>query len=172
MEMKREVEYLLSEEERRSIESSMDPPIEVFSFPPMKWDASYSKILDTAYWEKRKLLDAQHRARLGAWKPKRRFLPIFGKPEVIGIYECEVLRVSPQPLTLHTGEMLYRISSPQKFKDELYYSMFFKDSIEECRKYMEECIRFEAQRSQKKKGSSFSEEEVLAQVTAIKVYTL
>jgi hypothetical protein len=100
----------------------------------------------------------------------RKFILHFGKSS--GIFECEVIKVKPQPLNLKDNEFLYEVKSPKVFAGEKIYSMFFRDSIEECQEQAKESLLFEANRNLVKKGISFTEEDIVKKVNEVKVFRI
>lgn len=85
------------------------------------------------------------------------------------IYECEVSIVVPRPFGLHAGEDLYKFETPVKLKGEEWFSMFFQDSLEDCKSKVKEDIRCEFIRGKDKKDIIFSEKDIEAKLLEVEV---
>ena len=83
------------------------------------------------------------------------------------IYECEVFVATPRPFGLHPGEQLYIVAEPKQFVGSEWYSIFFQDSMELCKKKLEEIVRAEFERCLVKNGKQFSEQDVLDEISKV-----
>jgi len=73
------------------------------------------------------------------------------------IYECDVTQVYPTPWECKSGEQLYIINAPEKFKDEKWYSHFLNDTVEQTYEYAKKIITAEIENSYRKKKAPLTE---------------
>lgn len=101
----------------------------------------------------------------------RKFIGITLKGKTT-IYECEVFVATPRPFGLHPGEELYIVVEPKQFFNSEWYSIFFQNSLQECREKSENMIRSEFERVLTKNGTSFTEDDVKRELSKIEVSLL
>ena len=95
-----------------------------------------------------------------------------------GIYECEVSIVFPRPWQLKDGEELFQVEAPAQFKGEHWYSMFFRDTQEECKVQIETSIRGDYERKQIKCCAAqiecppLTEEDIRVKLNQVEVFLL